>query len=64
MNPTILSWFTDDWWMWVWKNYSMSILGFPILATFIIKLIAIYNPNIKGKEISDLFDQYWPKKKE
>jgi hypothetical protein len=54
---------SDAWWFWVWQNFSMSILGFPLVVSFLLKLIAIYNPNFKGKDIADLMEHYWPTKK-
>ena len=55
--------FSDTWWVWVWNNFSMSILGFPVLIAFILKLIAIYIPTVKGDKIIDLISEYWPKGK-
>jgi hypothetical protein len=53
---------TDDWLIWVWKNYSMAIVGVPSVVMFVLKVLAIYNPRVKSSEIADLFSEYWPKK--
>jgi len=55
--------FSNDWWTAVWNTYNMSILGFPLLIAFIVKLLAIFNPNIPSDQIIDVFKQYWPQKK-
>jgi hypothetical protein len=55
---TLLS---NDWWVWVWNTFSISILWFPTLATFILKLWAIFNPRIPSNQVSDLIKDFWPK---
>lgn len=54
--------FSNNWWTWVWNTYNMSILGFPIAIGFVLKLLAVFNPNIPSDQVIDVFKQYWPKK--
>ena len=51
---------TNDWWVWVWNHYSMSIIGFPTVIGFLLKLFAIFNPKVPTNAIMDLFKEYWP----
>jgi hypothetical protein len=53
--------FSNDWWYWVWNTYSMSILGIPIAVGFVLKIFAVFNPNVPTNEILDVFKEYWPK---
>jgi hypothetical protein len=38
----------------------MSILGFPILVSALLQLIAIFHPNVPSDKIVDLIKHYWP----
>jgi phosphoglycerate-specific signal transduction histidine kinase len=53
---------SNDWINWFMSNYSMAFFAVPSVITLILKLIAIYNPNIKSSEVAELFEKYWPKK--
>ena len=53
---------SNDWINWFMSNYSMAFFAVPSVITLILKLIAIYNPNVKSSEVSELFEKYWPKK--
>jgi hypothetical protein len=55
--------FSNAWWQWVWDTYNYSILGFPIVISFILKLMAIFIPTIPSGKIIDLIKEYWPKGK-
>jgi hypothetical protein len=55
--------FSNPWWQYVWDTYNYSILGFPVLIIFFLKLIAIYIPTIKSDKVIDLINEYWPKGK-
>jgi len=61
MNEVATGILSDTWWQYVWRSYSMSILGFPLIVGFILKLIAIIKPSIPTGAILDLFAEYWPK---
>lgn len=54
---------TNDWWVYVWENYSLTILGVPIFFSFFLKLLAVFNPNVPSDKIIELFEDYWPKGK-
>lgn len=51
---------SDTWWQWFYNSYSMSIIGFPLLAGFLLKLLAIIKPSIPTGKILDLLTEYWP----
>ncbi len=57
-----ISFLNNNWWAWFWTNYSMTVIAIPTVVAFILKLIAIYNPNIKTNEIAEVFEKYWVKK--
>jgi len=57
-----ISFLNNAWWAWFWTNYSMTVIAIPTVVAFILKLIAIYNPNIKTNEIAEVFEKYWVKK--
>lgn len=48
-------WLSNDWLNWAWNNYSILIIGIPSIVTFILKAVAIWNPNIPSDKIRDLF---------
>jgi hypothetical protein len=52
---------SNEWWQAVWDTYNYSILGFPVVLTFALKVIAIYHPMIQSDKIVDLLKEYWPK---
>jgi hypothetical protein len=51
---------SDTWWQYIYNSYSMSIVGFPIVAAFLLKLVAIIKPSIPTGKILDLIAEYWP----
>lgn len=59
-----LSWFlTNDWFDWFWTTYSMLIASIPVIIAFLLKLIAIFHPDIKSDKIIELLQSFWPQKK-
>ena len=54
---------SDEWWIWLWENYSMSIIGFPVAVGFVLKFIAIFNPRVPTDKIIELLRVYWPNRK-
>ncbi len=54
--------FTNEWIAWVFNTYSIAIIAFPSIIIFLLKVIAIYNPNIKSDKIIELIKEFWPKK--
>jgi len=56
-----ISFLNNNWWAWFWTNYSMTVIAIPTVVAFVLKLIAIYNPNIKSNEINEVFEKYWIK---
>lgn len=42
--------FSDQWWLWVWNNFSISIL----LCLGALKVVAIIYPGTKTNQIIDL----------
>jgi hypothetical protein len=56
-----ISFLNNNWWAWFWTNYSMTVIAVPTVVAFVLKLIAIYNPNIKSNEINEVFEKYWIK---
>lgn len=46
--------FTDQWWLWIWNNYSISIGMIFVL----LKILAILNPGAKTNQIMELLSQY------
>ena len=64
MQPEIIMHvLSNDWWTWVWANYNMTILGVPTALSFLLKLIAIFHPNVTSNKVMDLIADYWPKGK-
>jgi len=57
-----ISFLNNNWWAWFWTNYSMTVIAIPTVVAFILKLIAIYNPNVKSDQVIDVFKTYWPTK--
>ncbi len=55
---------SNEWWTWVWATYNYSILGFPVVISFVLKLIAVFNPNVPSDKIIELINVYWPKGKQ
>jgi hypothetical protein len=51
MQPDI---FTNVWMLNIWNNYSIFMLCIFSAIVFILKLIAIFNPNIPSDAIIDL----------
>lgn len=45
---------TDQWWLYVWNNYSISI-G---MVFVLLKILAILNPGVKTDKIMELLSQY------
>jgi len=54
--------FSNDWCIWFWNTYSMAILAVPSGVAFLLKLIAIYHPDVQSDKVIDLVKQYWPGK--
>jgi hypothetical protein len=52
---------SNEWITWVWDTFSMAIVAFPSVIGLILKVIAIYNPNVKSNEVTELIEKYWPK---
>lgn len=46
--------------VWLYNNYSMVIMALPVMIIFILKLMAIINPNIHTDKVIDLVKEYWP----
>ena len=44
--------FSDQWWLWVWNNFSVSIL----LCLGLLKIVAIVYPGTKTNQILDLIE--------
>ena len=42
--------FSDQWWLWIWNNFSISIL----LGLGLLKIVAIIYPGTKTNQILDL----------
>ncbi len=59
-----ISFLNNAWWSWFWSQYSMTVIAVPTVVAFVLKLLAIYNPNIKSNEINEVFKEYWPVNKE
>jgi|ADurb_Total_1213_FD_contig_81_311826_length_441_multi_2_in_0_out_0_2 hypothetical protein len=55
-----ISFLNNAWWAWFWTNYSMTVIAIPTVVAFVLKLIAIYNPNVKSDQVIDVFKTYWP----
>jgi len=58
-----MNFLSNDWVTWFWNTYSMAIVAVPSVIGFALKLVAIFNPNVKSDQVSDLINQYWPKGK-
>jgi hypothetical protein len=54
--------FDNNWFNWFLSNYSILIAFIPVAMTFILKLIAILNPNVPSDQICELINQYWRRK--
>jgi hypothetical protein len=46
--------FSNHWWMAVASNYSVMFAVCLATATFILKLVAIYKPDVPSNQIIDL----------
>lgn len=51
---------SDTWWQYIYNSYSMSIVGFPVVLAFVLKVVAIIKPSIPTGKILDLLAEYWP----
>ena len=56
-----MNFFDNAWFAWFFTNYSMAIYAIPAIVAFILKAIAIWNPNVPTDKVRDLFKD-WPKK--
>lgn len=54
--------FDNDWFNWFLSNFSIAIASVPIVAGFLLKLLAIFHPAVPSDKIIDLVNQYWRKK--
>jgi len=54
---------SNDWMVWFWREYSVAIIAFPTIISFLFKLVAIYHPKVQSNKVVELIEQYWPKKK-
>ena len=54
---------SNDWMVWFWQTYSIVITVVPSAVAFLLKLIALWNPNIQSDKVIDLMKEYWPKGK-
>jgi len=57
-----MTFLSNDWMVWLWNTYSMVILCVPSAVAFILKMVALWNPNIPSDKVIDLLKEYWPKK--
>lgn len=42
---------TDEWWKWVWQNYSYLLGSIPVAFYSVIKLLAIRHPEVQNDKI-------------
>lgn len=54
--------FTNDWVNWVLSTYSGFIALIPVILTALVKLAAIFNPNVPGDKMVDWIQQTFYKK--
>jgi len=55
-----LSWqlLTNDWFNWVFSTYSVLLGLIPTVIGFILKLLAVFHPDIPSDKIIDLIKSY------
>lgn len=46
---------SDQWWMWVWHNFSFTMIMIPGIAAAVLKIIAVRHPNVPCDGIMELF---------
>lgn len=51
--------FDNNWFNWFLSNFSIAIASVPIISGFLLKLLAIFNPNVPSDKIIDLVNHYW-----
>ena len=46
--------FDDKFWMWLWHNFSISMVMIPAIFGALLKLVAKIHPEVPTDEIMDL----------
>lgn len=52
----------NNWINWFMSNYSGALAIAPLIAGFMLKLIAIWHPEVPSDKICDLIEKTWRKK--
>jgi hypothetical protein len=52
--------FSNQWFNWFMSNYSIAIAALPGVVYFILRLVAIVNPNVPTNKVKELFQDSWP----
>lgn len=51
----------DQWWMFIWHNFSFMMVIIPSLLASVVKLIAKIHPDVPSNEIIDLIKTVFTK---
>lgn len=50
--------FDNNWFRYVAENYSIAIALVPTVVAFLVKLAAVYHPNVPSDKILDLIREF------
>ena len=62
MNELATGFFSNTWLNWFMSSYSGMLAIAPIIIVFLLKLLAIVDPNIPSDRIIKLIQEYTTKK--